>query len=79
MSYSVELDDQGQSDLDRLSVDLIVAVEAGLERLAADPVGQTYQFVVELADGRHLLVIFFRYGSDEQTLHVHGISHMPLG
>ena len=90
MIYELVYKEMAQSDLARVPVGLIDAVEAQLLRLARHPATlsrpstfpypagyQIYQFeLYDLEGSLHHYTVFFRYGVDERTLHVAMIGHI---
>src|SRR5689334_1178721 len=90
MSYRVELSAAAEAELEALPPDLQDIVRVGLIDLSADPVsqsrpapfpfppvGQLHHIKHDIgAETWHFFTILFRYGQDEETLHVVGIGHV---
>lgn len=89
MSYDIVLSLKAEGELNRLDPPLAQAVEAHLLKLARSPTSlsrpavlpyppgsQFTEFSMTYDDRLHHFPILFRYGSEEQTLHVLGIGHI---
>lgn len=91
MRYELVYSEQAQADLKKsVPIGLLNAVEAQLLWLARHPATlsrpsalpyppgfQVYPFELLDLDGRrHGYTVFFRYGADEQSLHVAMIGHI---
>jgi hypothetical protein len=89
MSYELVLSPKAEETLAGLEPPVAAAVESHLLRLAGSPTSMSRPAVLPyppgsqmsefsmMHDGRlHRLTILFRYGSDEQTLHVIAIGHI---
>jgi mRNA-degrading endonuclease RelE of RelBE toxin-antitoxin system len=93
MSHQPLFSPAAEKDLARLPEAFQKHVLAEIERLAANPVLLSRPSVppwlpnrqmfradpLEVEDGRHEFHVFFRYGQDEETIHVLAIGHYRLG
>lgn len=88
MSYVVKLSDEAVEDLRKLPLELLEAVNKHFDLLERNPVGlsrpsaipywpaQTFRFEAVLDGDRYFFDILFKYGADEQTLHVLAVPSM---
>jgi hypothetical protein len=90
MPYRVVLPDDASALVDRLPQPVAAVVSRHLRQLSEHPVGlskpafaplsggQKYEFEARFQDMDYYFTVVFRYGADEQTLHVIALDLMTV-
>jgi hypothetical protein len=92
MSYAIDITPEAAGDLAPLPVQVSIEVERRLNELAQDPVGlsrpshfpypvnaQAFKFDYEFDDVQYAFHVLFKYGQNEQTLHILMIAVQMIG
>ena len=88
-AYSIVLESEAERILRALDTDLLKAIRAGADRLAAAPTAlsrpgleenwphysQEQRYAFDVGDRR--VTLFFKYGADEQHLYITDVSVLP--